>query len=689
MNNSKISKYKYSMRMPPELEEGNIEYKLKLINPTNARLENLITQMKWRLREGNGEAIYELGVEDQGYFAGLSKKDLELSKITLKRMAQKLGATMQILREKEVISYNSINDLDQIDDQKFICEVLVRKISEDHTFTDLRVAVLGNHFSGKTTLLGVLTRGELDDGMGKARLGLFRHAHEIETGRTSCISIDILGFDNSGNLINYVGPRTVEEIYETSTKLITFLDLAGFHKYQKTTIFGLTNYSPDYVMLLIDSTKGLVGTSKEHLGLALALNLPIFILITKIDIKEQANSDEYNNLKNLTGSTNNLVAVLQALKSVNKLPFMVKDFNHARMAAKNMSQGNVVPVLEISCITGCNLALLKIFLQLLPPYISTQSKNCLYPFDPKSICKNNIYSIELLGIQGGKKLESKKRKVDQNEINDKLKSERLVDDLFMKIDGDINSIKICHNEELAEFLIDEVFSVDGVKGIVVSGIMSKGIVQEGKLFLVGPFKSTNSNAYPSNNNAFKEVLLVSIRRCRMIKKTIKAGDCGTLALQFIKYNESYEKRVDTKPNQNAPVTKNNLVDNNSIIEKGLNDFQIYDSTSHDINIKKGMVLVHPDIKPIASFEFEAQICILYHATAITIGFQISIYVRNIRQTAIIISLDKDYLKTGQSGIAVFRFIRHPEYLKIGSKLIFREASTRGIGLITRIITPGV
>ncbi|XP_065323356.1 GTP-binding protein 2-like isoform X3 [Gordionus sp. m RMFG-2023] len=623
MNNSKISKYKYSMRMPPELEEGNIEYKLKLINPTNARLENLITQMKWRLREGNGEAIYELGVEDQGYFAGLSKKDLELSKITLKRMAQKLGATMQILREKEVISYNSINDLDQIDDQKFICEVLVRKISEDHT------------------------------------------------------------------LINYVGPRTVEEIYETSTKLITFLDLAGFHKYQKTTIFGLTNYSPDYVMLLIDSTKGLVGTSKEHLGLALALNLPIFILITKIDIKEQANSDEYNNLKNLTGSTNNLVAVLQALKSVNKLPFMVKDFNHARMAAKNMSQGNVVPVLEISCITGCNLALLKIFLQLLPPYISTQSKNCLYPFDPKSICKNNIYSIELLGIQGGKKLESKKRKVDQNEINDKLKSERLVDDLFMKIDGDINSIKICHNEELAEFLIDEVFSVDGVKGIVVSGIMSKGIVQEGKLFLVGPFKSTNSNAYPSNNNAFKEVLLVSIRRCRMIKKTIKAGDCGTLALQFIKYNESYEKRVDTKPNQNAPVTKNNLVDNNSIIEKGLNDFQIYDSTSHDINIKKGMVLVHPDIKPIASFEFEAQICILYHATAITIGFQISIYVRNIRQTAIIISLDKDYLKTGQSGIAVFRFIRHPEYLKIGSKLIFREASTRGIGLITRIITPGV
>ena len=35
-----------------QVEEGNIEYKLKLVSPTSARLEHLVTQMKWRLREG-------------------------------------------------------------------------------------------------------------------------------------------------------------------------------------------------------------------------------------------------------------------------------------------------------------------------------------------------------------------------------------------------------------------------------------------------------------------------------------------------------------------------------------------------------------------------------------------------------------------------------------------------------------
>lgn len=38
--------------LPPEPTEGNIEYKLKLINPSQSRFEHLVTQMKWRLREG-------------------------------------------------------------------------------------------------------------------------------------------------------------------------------------------------------------------------------------------------------------------------------------------------------------------------------------------------------------------------------------------------------------------------------------------------------------------------------------------------------------------------------------------------------------------------------------------------------------------------------------------------------------
>ena len=60
------------------------------MNPTESRLEHLITQMKWRLEEGEGEAIYEIGVEDNGLLMGLSKTDLDASMESLQTMALRL-----------------------------------------------------------------------------------------------------------------------------------------------------------------------------------------------------------------------------------------------------------------------------------------------------------------------------------------------------------------------------------------------------------------------------------------------------------------------------------------------------------------------------------------------------------------------------------------------------------------------
>ena len=45
--------------------------------------------MKWRLREGQGEAIYEIGVEDNGLLTGLNKEELQSSLQTVQKMAQK------------------------------------------------------------------------------------------------------------------------------------------------------------------------------------------------------------------------------------------------------------------------------------------------------------------------------------------------------------------------------------------------------------------------------------------------------------------------------------------------------------------------------------------------------------------------------------------------------------------------
>ena len=62
--------------------------------------------------------------------------------------------------------------------------------------------MVGNVDAGKSTLLGVLTHGELDNGRGFARMKLFRHKHEMESGRTSSVGNDILGFDSTGQYPN-------------------------------------------------------------------------------------------------------------------------------------------------------------------------------------------------------------------------------------------------------------------------------------------------------------------------------------------------------------------------------------------------------------------------------------------------------------------------------------------------------
>ena len=73
--------------------------------------------------------------------------------------------------------------------------------------------------AGKSTMLGVLVKGDLDDGRGKARVNLFRHKHEVESGRTSSVGMEIMGFDVRGDVVtsNVPGRKlTWEEIGKRS-----------------------------------------------------------------------------------------------------------------------------------------------------------------------------------------------------------------------------------------------------------------------------------------------------------------------------------------------------------------------------------------------------------------------------------------------------------------------------------------
>ena len=89
-------------RLVPESDDGNVEYKLQLLDPSHARFTRLVTQLKWRLLEGGGQAYYELGVADSGDLIGLSRDELEQSLETLEMMAGEIGASVIVVKEIEV-----------------------------------------------------------------------------------------------------------------------------------------------------------------------------------------------------------------------------------------------------------------------------------------------------------------------------------------------------------------------------------------------------------------------------------------------------------------------------------------------------------------------------------------------------------------------------------------------------------
>ena len=117
------------------------------------------------------------------------------------------------------------------------------------------IAVCGPVDAGKSSLIGVLTSGELDDGDGSSRKKILKHQHERETGRTSHITFNPLVYHKKDdNTIILYKPEINKNLKDIKirnkimwdNKITSFIDLAGHDKYLKTTIFGVTGMFPDY-----------------------------------------------------------------------------------------------------------------------------------------------------------------------------------------------------------------------------------------------------------------------------------------------------------------------------------------------------------------------------------------------------------------------------------------------------------
>jgi small GTP-binding protein len=390
---------------------------------------------------------------------------------------------------------------------------------------EIRIAVLGNVDSAKTTLVSTLTNKILDDGRGFARSKVFKHKHEQETGRTSSISFKYMKISDE--------------------KYISFIDLAGHEKYFKTTVHGLNGGLADYAVLVIGSNMGVLKMTREHLGIIKALNIPFFIVLTKIDICPE----------NVLERTKNEITRL-----INK--------NFKKQITEDITDTdkNKVKLFKLSNVTGNGLDTFRDYLCLQQPSINWESKRQ----------KDSIYWI------------------------------------------------------------DNVYLVKGI-GIVISGTLKTGEIKLNDKMLLGPVegKFIEVQVKSIHNNFREEISMIT------------AGLSGCIAIKSVNRKELINKK----------------------------------------KIRKGMVLyqsLNLEKRTRAYSKFTASITILHHPTTIKRNYEPVIHCGKIAQTAVIESIDNEYLRTGDKGIVNFRFKYRPEFIEKDDILIFREGKTKGIGKITEI-----
>lgn len=435
-------------------------------------------------------------------------------------------------------------------------------VEPSHLHDAVKIATIGNVDSGKTTLVGVLTKGMPDDGRGAARLRVFNYPHEAKNGRTSSIAHEIMGFDLTGAQViperyNSNKNKYWSEVVKGSSKVVTLLDLCGHEKYLKTTMFGLIGMTPDYSMIIVGSNMGLSKMTKEHLGITLALKIPFFIVVTKMDMCPE----------NVMKDTMDSLFKILKLSTVNKLGLLVKDMSETEKIAENLSSTSdrICPIFCVSSVTGLGLDLLTKFLSLLP-------------------------------------------------VNNRAQLSKIISDPL-------------------EFDINENFLIPGI-GLVLSGVIKAGSAKINQQVLLGPDK----------NKSWHQVTIKSIHVNRVPADQACAGQFACFAVKPTKATDKLTRE----------------------------------------DLRRGMVILDPALKPEPVWEFRAEVVILHHSTTIKEGYQCVLHCGVVRQAIEIKKLNVEVLRTGDKGFTLMRFMYHAEWIKKGMSVLLREGRTKILGVITEL-----
>jgi elongation factor 1-alpha len=336
-----------------EREGGSVEFKERLtkdLHLSEGRRESLAAQLRHRVLSGEGEATYVVGVTDDGGIAGVHPDAFSESMDVLSLLAEEAGAHIENVETWGV-------DGPAADAEGEGGIVGVATVREGTVLEDddhIVVGTAGHVDHGKSTLVGSLVTGQADDGEGGTRSYLDVQPHEVERGLSADLSYGVYGFDEDGpvRMDNPHRKGDRARVVEEADRLVSFVDTVGHEPWLRTTIRGLVGQKLDYGLLTVAADDGPTKTTREHLGILLATDLPTVVAVTKVDLVDEERAREVER------------EVERLLREVEKTPLSVD--RHGVDAAVEEIDDTVVPILATSAVTGEGLDDLDALLERLP-----------------------------------------------------------------------------------------------------------------------------------------------------------------------------------------------------------------------------------------------------------------------------------------------------------------------------------
>ncbi|MFP9193038.1 GTPBP1 family GTP-binding protein [Natrialbaceae archaeon A-CW1-1] len=328
-----------------EQDGGNVEFKERLIESVHlegGRRESLAAQLRHRVLSGDGEATYVVGVTDDGGLAGIDAETFSESMDVLSLLAEEAECHIE-----DVQTWGINGGLVGV---ALVEEGAVLETDDDHVV----IGTAGHVDHGKSTLVGSLVTGRPDDGDGATRAFLDVQPHEVERGLSADLSYAVYGFDDDGP-VHVTNPNRKQDraqVVENADRLVSFVDTVGHEPWLRTTIRGLVGQKLDYGLLVVAADDGPTRTTREHLGVLLATELPTIVALTKTDTVDD------DRIEDVT------LEVERLLRDVGKSPLRIE--RHGVDAAVEEIGDTVVPIAETSAITMEGLDVLDELFDRLP-----------------------------------------------------------------------------------------------------------------------------------------------------------------------------------------------------------------------------------------------------------------------------------------------------------------------------------